>query len=281
MASVPFYAVLGNHDVNAKLPGVPDAFAAYYYFTPPKGGPGEGPWITPLGKDKAVEDKFRAHPGQLSQPRSLLLRQWTGPFRGDQRQSPDGLGAPAFRAWLENDLKTTKAKWKFVCFHIPGFQSSITHYSEQQLRFLEPLFEECGVDIAFGGHVHNYQRSMPLKFALAANEKFAVPPIQKKITPVNGTFTLDKEFDGVKNTVPKGVIHIVAGGGGASLYGPGLDETAPKLRKDYADNNFVDFTSRMVVTDHSFVVLDLAPDRLQLRALNSQGEEIDNITITK
>jgi acid phosphatase type 7 len=282
MASVPFYAVLGNHDVNAKLPGVPDALAAYYFFTPPKGGPGEGPWITPLGKDKAVEDKFREHTRD-SYPNLDHYSFDNGPahFVAINDNRPMDIGAPAFRKWLEDDLKSTKAKWKFVCFHIPGFQSSITHYPEQQLRFLEPLFEECGVDIAFGGHVHNYQRSMPLKFALAPDEKFAVPPIQKKVAPVNGTFTLDKEFDGVKNTKPKGVIHIVAGGGGASLYGPGLEETAPKLRKDYADNNFVDFTSRMVVTDHSFVVLDLAPDRLQLRALNSQGEELDNITITK
>ena len=60
MATVPFYALLGNHDVSAKLPAVPDALAAYYFFAPPKGGPGEGPWITPLGKDESVAAKFRA-----------------------------------------------------------------------------------------------------------------------------------------------------------------------------------------------------------------------------
>lgn len=36
MASVPFYAVIGNHDAAARFPAVPDALGAYYFFTRPE-----------------------------------------------------------------------------------------------------------------------------------------------------------------------------------------------------------------------------------------------------
>src|SRR5262249_24856453 len=60
MASVPFYPVLGNHDISAKLPGVPDALAAFYFFHAPQTGLGEGAWPTPLGNDKVVAARFRS-----------------------------------------------------------------------------------------------------------------------------------------------------------------------------------------------------------------------------
>jgi acid phosphatase type 7 len=248
MASVPFYPVLGNHDVSAKLPAIPDAFAAYYFFSPPKSGPGDGP-------DAYSFDYGAAHFLILNDNKGMEFM------------------AAAFQKWMKDDLKGTTAKWKFVCFHIPGFHSSFNHYPEQQTRPLQPLFEECGVDITFAGHVHNYQRTVPLKFV-------PEPMPTKKGPAVDGQFTLDTAYDGVKNTKPSGVIHIVAGGGGAHLYGPGLDETAPKLRKDYV-GNFADYTAKMVADKHSFLVMDIAPDRLQLRALSETGEELDRFILTK
>jgi len=98
---------------------------------------------------------------------------------------------------------------------------------------------------------------------------------------VSGVFTLDTKFDGVKNTRPDGIIHIVAGGGGASLYGPEIEKTSAALKKDYGPDNYVDFTARSVVDKHSFVVLDLSPTRLDLRAIGANGSELDRITITK
>ncbi len=181
--------------------------------------------------------------------------------------------APEFLHWLRADLMGTKAKWKLVCFHMPGFQSSIRHYSEQQIRPLSPLFEECGVDLTFAGHVHNYQRSLPLKFAPDPNREM-------KKGKVEGSFTLDTVFDGATNTTPKGIIHIVSGGGGAALYGPGLERTAPYLKEFYGAN-YADFTARMVVDKHSFVTLDISPQKLQLQALGAGGEVLDAVTITR
>jgi hypothetical protein len=274
MASVPFYAVLGNHDVQDKLPRVPDAFAAYLFFCPPKGGPGIGPWTTPLGSDEAVAAKFREQAVD-SYPNldAYSFDYGPGHFLVLNNNKGMDLLAPAFKKWMADDLKGSTAKWKFVCFHIPGFQSSFQHYAEHQIRPLQPLLEECGVDIAFAGHVHNYQRGVPLKFVPDSDPK-------KKGSIVDGEFTLDTVFDGVKNTKPSGVIHIVTGAGGAHLYKPGLEETAPTLRMKYP-SSYADFTAKMEVEQHSFIVLDISPMRLQLKCIGVKGDELDNITITK
>ncbi len=274
MATVPFYPVLGNHDIGAKLPAVPDALAAYLFFAPPKGGPGEGPWATKLGDNEAVAAKFRAAAAD-SYPNMDAYSFDYGPAHFAVLNVNKGMAIhdPAFLKWLRADLQGTSAKWKIVCFHQPGFQSSKSHYAEQQVRTLQPLFEECGVDLTFGGHVHNYQRTVPLKFA----------PDGKGLVKgkVNGTFTLDTAFDGKKVTQAQGVIHIVAGGGGASLYGPGIEKTLPYLKKTYKENNYVEYTAKMIVDRHSFVVLDLAPEQLELRAVGANGDVLDQVTLTK
>lgn len=273
MATVPFYAVLGNHDIAARLGSAPDALAAYYFFLPPKGGPGEGPWATPLSKDAAVNEKFRQSAAD-SYPNLDAYSFDYGPAHFVAINNNRGINNDAgdFRKWLLDDLKASTATWKFVCFHVPGFQSANQHYAEQQGRLLQPIFEEGGVDMTFAGHVHNYQRSVPLTFAPdGGNTKKGL---------VNGKFTLDRNFDGQENTKPEGVIHIVAGGGGASLYGPGLELTAARLQKEYGAN-YANYTDKMVTEQHTFVVLDIAPTRLEMRAFGAAGAELDRIVVTK
>jgi len=274
MATTTIYPVIGNHDVAAKLLKVPDALGAYYFFSGPRGGPGEGPWITPLEGEASAQVNFRAATKD-SYPYIDAYSFNYGPahFVVLNVNPAMKIETPEFTHWLRNDLLATKAKWKLVCFHMPGFQSAKQHYPEQQIRPLSPLFEECGVDITFAGHVHNYQRSLPLKFA-------PEPMREKKKGKVDGTFTLDSDFDGITKTVPSGIIHIVSGGGGASLYGPGLEKTAPYLKEKYGAN-YADFTAKMIVDQHSFVTLNIAPDRLHLRAVSASGEELDAVSITK
>lgn len=66
--------------------------------------------------------------------------------------------------WIETDLKNSQATWKLVAFHHPGFNSSNAHYNAQWMHALSPVFERRRVDMVLNGHVHNYQRSRPLKF---------------------------------------------------------------------------------------------------------------------
>ena len=84
----------------------------------------------------------------------------------------------------------------------------------------------------------------------------------------------------MQNTKASGIIHIVAGGGGAKLYGPGLDKTVPKIKKDNGEN-YADYTAKMIVEEHSFVMLDIAPTQVDLRAISVMGNELDRITLTK
>jgi hypothetical protein len=274
MASVTFYPVLGNHDIGAGLAYAPDALAAYHFFSPPEGGPGEGPWTTPLGKDQSAAAKFRALT-QHSYPNLDAYSFDYGPAHFVVLNDNRGLKITAqkFLDWLRSDLKAATGQWKFVCYHVPGFHSSWTHYPEQQARLLQPVFEECGVTMTFAGHVHNYQRTVPLKFVPVSKQPL-------KTVMVNGEFTLDTEFDGVHKTRPSGVIHIVAGGGGAGLYGPGLEKTSEYLREWY-QSNYADFTARMVADKHSFVVLDLSPERLELQAIGANGALLDHIAVTR
>jgi hypothetical protein len=141
------------------------------------------------------------------------------------------------------------------------------------VRGWQPLFETCGVDVVFCGHVHNYQRSRPLKFAPTSPKRDARGRL-------DGDFTVDRTFDGKQNTEPQGVIHIVAGGGGATLYGPGLDKTVATLTKEHGDN-YADYTAKMVVDRHTFVVVDLTPEKFQLRAIDIQGAVADQNVVNK
>ena len=174
--------------------------------------------------------------------------------------------------WIEKDLTTTKQKWKFVCFHQPAFHTSREHYTEQKMRLLQPLFERTGVDIVLAGHVHNYQRSMPLKFVPG-------PGGRDKRGRVNGTLTVDHTFDGVKDTTPEGVIHIVSGGGGAKLYSVDLAKTVEYLEREHP-GNYQPLTAKYVA-EHGFTVFDLTPSTLVLRQINITGKEVDRIKITK
>jgi hypothetical protein len=276
MATVPFYPVLGNHDIGAKYPIVPDALAAYRLFHVPKNGPGLGPWATPVGlvgTDRELAAKFAAETGG-NYPALDAYSFDYGPVHVAviNDNSNRAITDPAFTNWLTADLSGTAARWKLVCFHVPGFQASKQHYAEQQARLLQPVFETCGVDFTFAGHVHNYQRTVPLTFK----------PDGKGLVKgkAGGTFVLDTTFDGAKKTTPKGVIHVTAGGGGASLYKGDLDKLSAEQAKAHGAN-FAPFTVRHVSDRHSFVILDVSPDRLHLRAIGIDGGEIDRITVTK
>jgi hypothetical protein len=91
--------------------------------------------------------------------------------------------------WLEADLQATTATWIIVYFHHPPYSSS-NHGSDLTVRaHLTPLFDQHGVDIAFSGHDHNYERTFPLR---------------------------------ADQPDPQGVTYVVAGAGGAGrLYASG------------------------------------------------------------
>ena len=274
MASIPFYAVLGNHDVDThNLLDTPDVLGAYYFFQAPANGPGEGPWSTPLGTSPAAAT-FRQSAGS-SYPALGNYSFDDGPahFLILDNNGYAKLDSPKMLEWIERDLTVSHAPWKFVCIHAPMFHSSREHYNEQKTRLLAPLFERCGADLICSGHVHNYQRSVPLRFT----------PDSVKVPAgglVNGNFKLDTVFDGVTHTRPNGLIHLVAGGGGGTLYKGELEKNAAFFQSQ-KPGNWVPYTAKFVADRHSFTVFELTTDRLLLRALDATGQEIDRCLITK
>ena len=64
--------------------------------------------------------------------------------------------------WLDQELKSSTARWKVAVFHHPIYSSGKKHGSDVGLRRkLEPLFVRYGVSAVFSGHDHIYERTAP------------------------------------------------------------------------------------------------------------------------
>ncbi|MFN7339814.1 MAG: metallophosphoesterase family protein [Opitutia bacterium] len=278
MGTVVFHATLGNHDAFAgRLASYDDALAAFLVFTAPLTGPSTpGPWATQLPKGQ-LADRFRQQAGPAYPALSMHSYDHGDIHFAVVDNSGGGKSDdPAVARWLEQDLRASKARWKAVLMHCPPFQASVAHYTEQRQRRLAPLLEACKVDLVFSGHVHNYQRSRPLRFQPFPGTPKGAP----SSAYVNGRFTLDTTFDGAGDTTPDGVIYIVAGGGGTSLNKTPIKDNLEDLPGEGRDN-FAPYNAATFATDNSFVLLETSGPRLTLRALDASGREVDRIAIDK
>jgi predicted phosphodiesterase len=67
-------------------------------------------------------------------------------------------------SWLEENLKVSQAKWKVAFCHHSIYSSARMHRAYVKLRAqLEPLYVKYGVNAAFAGHSHCYERTKPQK----------------------------------------------------------------------------------------------------------------------
>ena len=176
------------------------------------------------------------------------------------------------RNWLARDLAAAKdATWKFVVFHHPPFNSSRAHFAQQQMRLITDILEHRGVDVVFAGHVHNYQRTRPLKFLAkpAADRTFRSPGGSYM---VDGDFEIDQTFDGVKDTTPSGVLYIVTGAGGAGAYDPDQTDNQPTWQP---------YTMKFLSDVYSFTTVDVNGATLTLKQISETGQELDRIVVTK
>jgi hypothetical protein len=265
MRRVPFLGVPGNHDV--PFAPWPDSAAYFAYWSLPLNGPvlqaggGNAAPVTPGVHDAMVAAAGPAFPRMASFSFDYGPVHWTvldsNPYVDWE--------SPAMKAWLEADLKGARgAAWRIVALHHPLFQSSHSHSDDQWMRPISPILEKYGVDLVLAGHVHNYQRTAPIRFTPTK--------IGLRGRPVEGTFAVDAAFDGKTATRPKGIIHIVTGAGGAELYDPWQTD---------ARESWQPWTRALISDRHSFTVLDVEAKRLKLRQLDAEGRELDAITLTK
>jgi len=63
--------------------------------------------------------------------------------------------------WIEKQLAQSKATWKIAMFHFPPYNWEEPYFDIQKAWV--PLFDKYHVDMVFGGHIHYYMRSKPMK----------------------------------------------------------------------------------------------------------------------
>jgi 3',5'-cyclic AMP phosphodiesterase CpdA len=273
-------AAAGNHDTDGRnLDRYPDGLAYFYYWEQPLNGPiGKegGPFAPAIeasdtnrrGFTDAAGDAF---PRMANFSFNYGNAHWTVI---DSNPYVDWTG-PELKAWVQQDLAAAQgATWRFVAFHHPGFNSSREHFEQQQMRLLAPIFEKGNVAIVFSGHVHNYQRSHPLKFVPDKSSTLLVGRDMKTLRGrvVNGRWTLDKSFDGRGDTTPDGVIYVITGAGGKELYNP--------EQQDDRDS-WQGFTHKFISKVHSLTVADVNGRTLTVRQIAGDGEELDRFVLTK
>lgn len=280
MKTIPFYMILGNHDIyGAKFDKHPDGLAYFYYSDLPLNGPPSEFVVKPSG-DEALIKSFVAN----TKPRYPKMSNFSFDHGNvhiaclDANDYTNPLD-PVLVQWLAEDLRNSKADWKIVSFHHPGFNSSKAHYNYQIMRLLAPILEELQVDLVFSGHVHNYQRTVPLKFEPKRDETGTRYLISDE-GRVDGQFTLDQTYDGITSTKPNGIIYIVTGAGGAPLYDPSLSGK-PELWVQGTEENWAPFTTKMISDIHSFTLIETSGKKLILKQLDAKGTSLDTITITK
>jgi hypothetical protein len=121
-ANVPFYASLGNHDVE----GGRQEQTRYPFFN--------------MGSENFY---------QICKGNDLVDSFMLDSTNFDERQ----------KSWLISSLKASTAKWKIACFHHPLYSSGKKHGSDDGLKkIIEPIFMDYGVKVVFSGHDHFYER---------------------------------------------------------------------------------------------------------------------------
>jgi hypothetical protein len=93
--------------------------------------------------------------------------------------------------WLDRELAASGSDWKIVFFHHPLYSSGETHGSaDEQRELLEPTFLKHGVNVAFTGHEHFYERIAPQKgvayFIIGSSAKLREGDLRKTPLTVYG-----------------------------------------------------------------------------------------------
>jgi 3',5'-cyclic AMP phosphodiesterase CpdA len=271
--STLFVAAPGNHDVaKPDLTIFPDSLAYFMYWSQPLNGPLSkiGDPSTPVLTGTEEEQQAFLETSPASYPKMANFSFDYGNAHWTVLDSNPNVNwmDPALSAWVAKDLASAKsATWRFVGFHHPGFNSAKAHFNEQGMRRLSEVFEAGGVDIVFNGHVHNYQRSFPMRFKASPPDPDATAK-----SLVAGEWTLDKKYDGAARTKPDGVLYLVTGAGGARVYNP---------EQQALPATWQPFTDKFVSVLNSFTVVDAEGEKLTIRQISKDGKELDRFVVTR
>ena len=156
---------------------------------------------------------------------------------------------------LENAATDPKIKWIIVNMHIPMYTSpntcaERTCAGDKSLRdTYHTLFDKYGVDLVLEGHVHNYQRSYPIKY----NQQDPSKPLVTSSSKNN-------------YNNPEGEIYAIVGTGGVNLHGLSGKSAFMASQQD----------SKFGVLDFHF-----NGDKLDAMFVSNDGKIMDQFSITK
>lgn len=262
-------AIPGNHDIHetVRFGWQPGSLAYFYYWSQPLNGPltDRGSLNLPRmsGSEKVIDafyDRAKNYPQMAMYSFDWGDAHW---LMLDSNAYVDW-SDPRLVDWVKRDLAAARgARWRFVALHHAPFSTGRTHASDQWMRQLSPVFEAGAVDVVFSGHVHNYQRTRPLKFK---------PSLEGRVKKVPGEFAIDKEFDGATKTKPNGVVYVLTGAGGMSL---------KEGSKDNNPSKWEPYTAKFHGSTHSFTLVDMTPERITIRQLDEGGRTIDRAVISR
>lgn len=269
----------GNHDMGMPkahtvrdFSQFPDLLGYYVFFSQPlngaQGTSGGGNYPDLRG-DPEAQKRFQKAAGIRFPRMACFSFEWGNSFWLvlDANAYMDWTDA-ALRQWVSDQLAGARnSTWKFVTFHHPAFSSDGKHVNEQRMRLLAPVFQEHGVDVVFVGHVHCYERTHPLRF-----EPYKLETrLHTEECPVDGSYVIDREYDGVTKTRPDGVIYVTSGAGGAKFH----------KESDPGSKPLQPYTRVYNQTVHSFTYCEMDGNRVVMRQISEDGIEIDSFTIDK
>jgi acid phosphatase type 7 len=266
MRRIPWVAVPGNHDFYSNdLTKTPDGLAYFYFWKQPLNGPILPPSspMTPMAKGKGLGAFMKAADGTYPRMANFSFEYGNAHITVLNSNPNVNWTDRELRAWFENDLKNARPDfWRIVSYHHPEFQSSKSHADNKWMRVLSDLFVKYRVDLVLNGHVHNYQRTYPIKTSFKALISSSL---------YDNDWPIDTRFDGSAITSTEGVIRIVTGGGGAGLYNPELETTRDK---------WLPFTHKYIVK-HGFSQIDFDGDSLFFRQIDKLGNLMDEFKLNR
>ena len=178
--------------------------------------------------------------------------------------------------FIEQDLRDVynnpNIDWTFVVETTPIYTSLAQHPGNSTIRDIyHPLFDKYGVDLVLTSDNHNYQRTFPLKY----NDKDGDSSNPVIVDSNQNNYHIINDDSDYENN--KGVIYLITGTGGRSLYE--IKEQAPFVAKqDDKHFEFLNIDINGKKLKGTFYANELQIPRYHY--VNYQNNVIDKFTIS-
>ncbi|CAA0100918.1 Alkaline phosphatase [Halioglobus japonicus] len=184
----------------------------------------------------------------------------------------------AMMQWLKDDLMSNNLDWTIVIYHHPPYTKG-SHDSDSELFGIDqpiftireeftPIFEQYGVDVAYAGHSHIYERSYYINGHTGLSETFdaqTMAELNDMDMPASGQG--DEAYTQIaRNGLDDKVVYTVAGNGGKVTT---TTEGFPHPANIFSQ------------LELGSVVIDVDESRLEASFVDVNGTVLDSFVITR